>query len=141
MKTQSITNQFGIQQTLVNMTIEEMKSKEVVNESNFFDCTVANWKESDVEFKADYVSDSGFEYMYTTEGVYRKSDHWNHGVSTCIWQLNGDCVEKETIAFCSWSDFKKYSSKRKDGYRTLQSNIQDMLIGKMVLSHRIGNII
>ena len=53
---------------------------------------------------------------------------------------------RDTVAFCSFADFKKYSSKRINGklsndYVYLKSNIQSMLNGEMVLKHRIGNII
>ena len=69
MKTQEITNKFNLKQTLVNISIEEMKSTQV-DKTNFHDCTVANWIESNVNFLADYKSGSGSEYMFTENGVY-----------------------------------------------------------------------
>lgn len=146
METKTITNKFGIEQQVVRMTIEEMKSLPV-NKTNFHDCSVANWIESDVEFIADYKSGSGSEYMYTEDGVYRKSDHWTNAVNTCIWLLDGQEQMKDTIGFCAYSDFKKYSSKRDNKnrisnlYAVKKCNIQDMLNGEFVKSHMIGNII
>ena len=145
MKTEKITNKFNIEQTLINMTITEMKSV-LVNKTNFHDCTVANWIEKDVDFVADYKSGSGSEYMYTKDGIYRKSNHWFMSVNTCVWLLNNKESEKDTVAFCKFEDFKKYSSKRVNGtlsnsFVQLQKNIQNMINGEMVPSHRIGNII
>ena len=140
MITEEITNKFGIKQTLINISIGEMKSTTVDN-ANFFDCTVANWIESDVEFIPDHKSDSGSQYMFTDNGVYRMSNHWNCQVSTCVWLLNGDMSEKETIGYCSYDDFKKYSTKRDRAYISLQENISNMIHGSMVLKHRIGTVI
>lgn len=145
MRTETIINEFKIEMTLINMSIEEMKS-ELVDKTNFHDCTVADWIESDVEFIADYKSGSGSEYMFTDKGVYRKSNHWLKYVNTCVWLLNGVESDKDTIAFCSYDNFKKYSSNRIKGrlsneQRYLQDNIVSMLGGEMVLSHRIGNIL
>ena len=147
MKIETRINKFNISQKWINISIEEMKSNELVNKTNFHDCTIANWIEKDVEFIADYKSGSGSEYMYTKDGIYRKSNHWFNKVNTCIWLLNGKISEKDTIAFCSFEDFKKYSSKRDSmGFlsnecRFVQDNIIKMLSGEMVLKHRIGNII
>jgi len=146
MKTVTRTNKFKIDQIWINMSIEEMKS-ELVDKSNFHDCTVANWTEKDIEFVADYKSGSGSEYMFKDGGVYRKSNHWLNKVNTCIWLLNGKTSEKDTIAFCSFENFKKYSSKRdkkgmlSNSFSSLQNNIIAMIEGEMVLKHRIGNII
>jgi len=145
MRTQEITNEFGIKQTLVNMSISEMKSMSV-DRTNFHDCTVADWTKKDVEFIADYKSGSGSEYMFTEEGVYRKSNHWLYKVNTCIWLLDGSESDDDTIAFCKYEDFKKYSSIRdskhriSNNYSSIQINIIEMINGGMVLSHRIGSI-
>lgn len=148
MTTETIINKFNQEQIMVNMSIEEMKSNDLVNKTNFHDCTVANWIEAEnINFVADYKSGSGSEYMYTENGVYRKSNHWYISTNTCIWLLNNKESEKDCIAFCSFSDFKKYSSKRNEkgqltnDYKPLKENIQSMLNGEMVLKHRIGNII
>lgn len=140
MTTQEIINKFGIKQTLINMSISEMKST-TVNNSNFFNCTVANWTESNVDFIPDHKSESGSQYMYTDKGIYRKSNHWNCQVSTCVWLLDGKMSEKETIGFCSYDNFKKYSTKRDRSYISLQENISNMIHGDMVLRHRIGSVV
>lgn len=145
MKTKKIINKFGIKQTLINMSIDEMKSN-FVDKTNFHDCTVANFIEKKVDFIADYKSDSGSEYMFTDEGIYRKSDHWSMNINTCVWLLNGKEEMRDTVGFCSYSNFKKYFSKRIKGVLSnecyqLKDNINSMLNGNFVLKHRIGNII
>ncbi len=145
MKTSQIINKFGINQTLINMSIDEMKS-ELVNESNFFDCTVADWNESEIDFTPDHKSDSGSQYMFTDKGVYRKSNHWTNNVNTCIWVLNGLESNKDTVAFCTYENFKKYSSRRENSrmsnlYVNIQEAISDMLTGKMIPKSKVGNLI
>ncbi len=145
MKTTTEINKFNIEITKVNCTIEEMKS-ELVNKTNFHDCTVANWIEKDVKFVADFKSGSGSEYMFASEGVYRKSDHWLNAINTCIWLLDGKESNKDTIAFCSFENFKKYSSKRdsknrlSNNYKTYQDSIIDMLNGEIINSNRLGKL-
>ena len=70
-----------------------------INKDNFFESTACNWKEVETpaNFEADYISPSGSKYMYTEEGVYRVSDHWNCGVATCSWLLDGLCYEFSTF--------------------------------------------
>ena len=54
-----------------------------------------------------YESNSGSKYMYTDEGVYRFSNHWNGGVASCSWFLdnkNVDTIEYQ-LGFCKWEDF------------------------------------
>lgn len=140
MKKETKINKFGIAQEWVNMSIEEMKSNTTVNETSFFECTVANWKTTSVDFKADYISESGSQYMYASDGVYRKSNHWFYSVSTCVWVLDGKESVEETIAFCKWEDFKQYSTFKSD-WKSTGENIKKMLRGEMVLAHRIGKII
>ena len=92
----------------INKINEEIKKKSNIkyNKNTFFKETVADWKEVEkVNFKPDFISESGSEYMYKDGGVYRKSDHWNREVSTCSWLLDGLESNKSTIAFSKWNDF------------------------------------
>lgn len=84
-----------------------------MNKNNFYNSTLAFWSESsEPERRPDYTSESGSKYWYTSLGVYRKSDHWGVGVSSCNWLIKDDgyydleIYENEIIAFCKWSDFK-----------------------------------
>ena len=145
MKTETIKNKIGIEIQVINISIDEMKS-EFVNKTNFHDCTVANWIESEVNFIADYKSGSGSEYMFTDKGVYRKSNHWLKTVNTCIWLLNGIESNNDTIAFCSFENFKKYSSKRNsknqlsNDYKKYQDSIIEMINGEMINAILLGNL-
>lgn len=145
MKSKKITNRFNIEQEFINISIDEMKS-ELVNKTNFHDCTVTNWIEEDVDFIADYKSGSGSEYMFTNKGVYRKSNHWVNKVNTCIWILDGKESLKDTIAFCSFEDFKKYSSKRDNNgvptnkFNRFQDSIINMINGEMILKSNLGKL-
>ena len=61
------------------------------NEENFYMGTEAVWEECECpEGSPDYESYSGSDYWYEGPWVYRRSDHWGHGVSTCNWYLNED---------------------------------------------------
>lgn len=140
MEFSTIKNIIGNEQIMLSCSILEIKGTVNVNKENFFDCTVANWKKKNIEFKADYVSESGSEYMYTSEGVYRKSNHWYNFTSTCVWQLEGEESEENCIAFCEWNNFSKYSSKNDSMRKTYQENIVKMINGDFVKIHMIGEI-
>lgn len=50
------------------------------------------------------------KYWYTSEGVFRESDHWNR-VAGCYWGLRnkkGSAIfsSKKQMAFAKWDDFK-----------------------------------
>lgn len=88
-----------------------------MNKNNFFKATKADWKlrkAVSLKFRnrfiaeADFVSDSFSAYKFTSKGVYRLSNHFNHKVASCDWTLDG----KEhnggfVLAYCSWKNFKK----------------------------------
>ena len=140
MKFSTTKNIIGQDLITVSASILEIKGTEDVNQENFFDCTVANWKKTNIDFKADYVSESGSEYMYTSEGVYRKSNHWYNFTASCVWQLEGQESEESCIGFCQWSKFSKYSTKRDYMRRTYQENIVKMITGEFAKIHMIGEI-
>lgn len=80
--------------------------------SNFFELTTANFVTAEVPNReADYVSNSGSEYWYTEDGVYRLADHWGSKIASCDWYLNGENTcswsdeHGERCGFCKWSDF------------------------------------
>jgi len=66
----------------------------------------------------DHISESGSKYWYTSDGVYRQSDHW--GIcSSCNWLIDtekrvkwvayGLATEEEgekVTGFARWSDFQ-----------------------------------
>lgn len=82
-----------------------------IGENNFYKYTICNWKSVDMkDFEADYISDSGSEYMYSKEGVYRRSDHFGCNISTCIWLLDGEyhVSNDAVIGFCKYVDFFTY---------------------------------
>lgn len=106
-----------------------------IDERNYFLNTIATFKDVtnsfENKFKADFISDSGSEYMYKDNGVYRKSDHWGWGIASCDWELDSGNygmehlyannkelylkVKKEKgekIGFCKWDDFKLKSSNQ-----------------------------
>lgn len=83
------------------------------NKDTYFCSTIANFKE--VENKEilnriengdfDYQSDSNSKYIYTDDGVYRYSNHWNNSIASCSWFLDNKEVGELKLGFCSWNDF------------------------------------
>ena len=95
----------------IPFSLESMVSMYEVNVDNFFESTIANFNrvtDSSFEFIPDIVTKSGSEYMYTEEGVYRKSDHWNNKIALCSWLLDGYRSFENVIAYCAFKDFKAY---------------------------------
>lgn len=80
-----------------------------MTKQSFYLETFANWKEcNEVNFKAEHFSESGSQYMYTEEGVYRKANHWGFSVASCVWILDGKATSIAAIGFCKWEDFEYY---------------------------------
>lgn len=78
---------------------------------NFHKHTFCLWKEvsrSDFELQqSQFKSNSGSEYYFTEEGVYRISNHWGR-VANCRWRLLplSDYKNQYTkIGFANWTDF------------------------------------
>ena len=68
--------------------------------------TVADWiPATPPTCEIDFISASGSRYVYTSEGVYRYSDHWGR-VATCLWTLAGQSQSIDGWAFCPWSEFR-----------------------------------
>lgn len=78
---------------------------------NFHSHTFCIWKEvpfSEIkDFKINYTSQSGSQYIFTKEGLYRISNHWGR-VANCHWRLIPITQFKNqniTVAFAKWTDF------------------------------------
>jgi hypothetical protein len=78
---------------------------------NFHSHTFCIWKEVPFaeikELKISYTSQSGSQYIFTTNGLYRISNHWGR-VANCHWRLIPMAEFKNqniTVAFARWTDF------------------------------------
>lgn len=59
------------------------------------------------DLRISYTSQSGSQYIFTTEGLYRISNHWGR-VANCHWRLIPLAEFKNqniTVAFANWTDF------------------------------------
>ncbi|MDN3677124.1 hypothetical protein QWY90_07340 [Flavobacterium paronense] len=81
------------------------------NKLNFHSYTFCIWKEvlfSEIsDLKINYKSQSGSQYIFTAEGLYRISNHWGR-VANCHWRLIplADFKNQNTIVgFANWTDF------------------------------------
>ncbi len=93
-----------------------VKNNTMKDSSNFFKNTKATFSLSTLPLSSpDFVSDSGSKYWYTSEGVYRSSNHWGD-CATCLWFLkyvvefefeHAACfvLEAEYCGFARWEDF------------------------------------
>ena len=78
---------------------------------NFHSHTFCLWKEvlmNEIkDFKINYTSQSGSQYIFKPEGLYRISNHWGR-VANCHWRLvpiSEFKNQKKTVAFAYWNDF------------------------------------
>jgi len=134
----NLIRNFKIYIMFISEFIQRANKEEKSNTSkdNFYLATIANFTEAfNIEFKADYTSESGSSYMYTNEGVYRKSDHWNSSVASCEWFLNGFSTDIKTIGFCKWSDFAKKISmfSALNDYKVYNDNLEKYSLFSSVL--------
>ena len=85
---------------------------------NTIKSTFCIFKEVNVEqinnLKIDYKSESGSEYYYAENGVFRYSDHWGKA-ATSKWRLIPDenNSSKTKLGFANWCDFHKDNSIEK----------------------------
>jgi len=86
---------------------------------NFHSHTFCIWKEVPFaeikELKINYTSQSGSQYIFTPEGLYRISNHWGR-VANCHWRLIPLTEFKNqniTVAFAHWTDFYSNDDKSK----------------------------
>jgi hypothetical protein len=78
---------------------------------NFHSYTFCIWKEvlfSEINgLKINYKSQSGSEYIFTANGLYRISNHWGR-VANCHWRLIPLAQFKSQnniVGFAKWTDF------------------------------------
>lgn len=83
----------------------------IYNKHNFHKHTFCLFQQVDNSVLADlnlnYKSNSGSEYYFTENGVFRKSNHWGRAAN-CRWRLISNSKYKnqnEIIGFALWSDF------------------------------------
>lgn len=81
------------------------------NKLNFHSHTFCIWKEVPVteiqELKLHFKSKHDSQYYFTTDGVYRLSDHWGR-VANCHWRLiplTDFKNQRNTVAYANYSDF------------------------------------
>jgi hypothetical protein len=86
---------------------------------NFFNHTFCEFQQvDDFTFRENeiYKSRSESRYLYTEEGVYRKSNHWGR-VANCRWRIAANENYKNqqiVIGFAKWTDFYPISSTEKN---------------------------
>lgn len=78
---------------------------------NFHKHTFCIWKEvafTEIsDLKISYISQSGSQYIFTAEGLYRISNHWGR-VANCHWRLIPLAQFKSQhtiVGFAKWVDF------------------------------------
>ena len=83
----------------------------IYNKLNFHSYTFCIWKE--VHFneinnvKISYKSQSGSQYIFCPDGLYRISNHWGR-VANCHWRLiplDKFKNQKTIVGFANWTDF------------------------------------
>ena len=81
------------------------------NKLNFHSYTFCIWKEvlfTEIsDLKISYKSQSGSEYIFTAEGLYRISNHWGR-VANCHWRLIPLAEFKSQhniVGYANWTDF------------------------------------
>ena len=94
------------------------------NKHNYYRNTYAIFTEVDqvdLPFSVwQYNSKSGSSYYYTSDGIYRKSNHWGRAAK-CRWVLaTGDNLYvskgRIRIGFAKWTDFYENSESTKSYY-------------------------
>ena len=86
-------------------------ANKIYNKTNFHSHTFSIWKEVPIEeiqeLKLHFKSKHDSQYYFTTDGVYRFSDHWGR-VANCHWRLvplSHFKNQENKVAFANWSDF------------------------------------
>lgn len=103
-----------------------MASK-IYNRHNFHRHTFCVFQEKNLQaiegLKPDYQSPSGSSYYFTSEGVYRLSNHWGRAAN-CKWRLQSsrNPVSRTRLGFALWSSFYPDNDTEKLYFITLDSN-------------------
>lgn len=99
------------------------------NRYNFFKHTFCEWKSVDdfSERKEDYNSKSGSRYFFTSEGVYRISNHWGRAAN-CRWRLLTSSKKSQVhqVGYANWSDF--YPNNDTDLFYFIEVDWQSRLV-------------
>lgn len=74
--------------------------------NNFYRNTFCVFDVVEKEFdKFHYISRKGSAYCFTSEGIFRKSNHWGR-VGNCRWKLAGNNkMQNQHIGYASWDSF------------------------------------
>ena len=112
-----------------------MKTFTKYNFHKYTFCIFNQVNASEIEhLKMSFVSKSGSSYIFTSEGVYRKSDHWGRAAN-CKWRLqtNSTDTSRTKIGFAKWSHFHAINEFEKLYYidvnfaeKTVQYNHKDI---------------
>jgi len=91
--------------------MEHLVKLKKYSRNNFHSHTFCIWNEVEFEaiknLKINYTSQSGSQYIFSIEGLYRISNHWGR-VANCHWRLiplNEYKSQNTTVAFAKWSNF------------------------------------
>ena len=83
----------------------------IYNKLNFHSYTFCIWKEvlfNEINnVKISYKSKSGSQYIFSSDGLYRISNHWGR-VANCHWRLiplDKFKSQKTIVGFANWTDF------------------------------------
>jgi hypothetical protein len=105
---------------------------------NYFYDTFANftriYKRELPKREPDYISDSGSEYWYEGNTVYRRADHWGRRIATCNWILSSSAERGWSQGYCKLTDFKR---RNKYSLRNAKAG-ERFRIGKTVLTYKGG---
>ena len=89
------------------------------NKLNFHSYTFCIWKEvlfSEISnLKVSYKSQSGSQYIFSTEGLYRISNHWGR-VANChcrLTPLSQFKNQNTIVGFARWADFYSNDDRSK----------------------------
>ncbi len=100
----------------------------------------SKWKELKEKQRNHFLSQSGSQYVTTSEGVYRYSDHWG-SVASCKWTLDGKGIDGKAIGFCRFSSMKVNPDWEYDTSRNQVWNDDTMKDNKEKLTHLAKRII
>ena len=101
---------------------EQLKSVKKFNRNNFFKNTYCVFKGVPLREisrrKLHYRSESGSTYYYTTNGVYRLSNHWGRAAK-CNWRLVSEIpveIDDLRLGYADWTDFRENLGEEIDAY-------------------------
>lgn len=98
-------------------------AEETASKDNFYMNSVGFWTKcskprrpcdyDSTTMKTIYHKGKASKYWYTTEGVYRHSNHWGSDIASCSWYIDGLKYRNEgcfignmETAFIKWKDLK-----------------------------------